>query len=741
MRKTFNVCEQTFQQKGLIQKAIVPQIVETLACAYPELGKNYKNICEIFDQEEELYEASKENNRKLFKTLKISPSSSIKEDDVIDFPGFANAFRKTQDHLKYDKTMKTLSTEYMFDELLIKHGLSDILIQKIATEMGLEVDMDEFSLFKKLKKIEAKSRHAVETNPLFEKLDSEVLPKTEYQCMYDYHFNAKTKQFIVEPLKAKIVFSEFHPDENKHYVILDRTNFYHTAGGQDSDQGQIISLDGKRIFVVENVEIHKGYTIHTGRFEKDTKPFETNDNVNLVVDATRRTHLTQHHTTMHLLQAVMKNVTNQIIFQRSSHVSSSTLKCELGTVGRRIHIEQLEIIENSMRDLIKAEIPIKIQHLDANQLYTIDNLTTVPGATYPESNIRLLTIKSKENDFESIEPCCGTHARNTRELEDFCFLSFKSNTNNRSYDISAVAGPLAQAVRCQGETIVQNFAAFKEKVNRGSNDIDFWESIEGDANRMKREIYEALIPHVTKVKISSEMENVIRHIRLTKRAQFRQSITSEMIDVISKRDQNNESFVVHVLNTKYPLDGGDFAEAEQMCQDLPVILLNVSDNKIVQGRASIPLKYTNEKTFNANHWIRDLVDSFKIKCSAAKSKLNLTQSKLKDIPNEAMDPIRLEKAIHKTKALAAKMFDQPVLADANNRQARANQLSLRLSGIREMIRKGNDLNDFRKINAETESIRDELKHNLYSYNVKSKCVDELVEMNGHLFEAQHQIEK
>lgn len=741
MRKTLHVCEKTFHKKNLIPNAIVPQIVETLGAAYPELEKNYKNICEIFFQEGELYEASKENNRKLFKTLKLSPSSNLKEDDVIDFPGFTNAFRKIEDQLKYDKTLKTLSTEYIFDELSTNHGLSDDLIQKIAAEMGLQVDMDEFSLFKKMKKIEAKSRLEVDTNPLYKKLDSKVLPKTEYQHMYDYHFNIKTKQFIVEPLKAKIVFSEHHPDENKHYIILDRTNFYHRAGGQDSDQGQIISLDGKSIFDVKNVEIHKGYIIHTGQFRKDTKPFETNDNVNLAVDASHRTHLTQHHTAMHLLQAVMKNVTNQIIFQRSSHVSSSALKCELGTVGMRIDIKQLEKIENLTRDIIRAKVPIDIQHLDAHQLYTIDNLTTVPGATYPESKIRLLTIKNEENDFESIEPCCGTHARNTRELEDFCFLSFKSNTNNRSYDICAVAGPLVQAVRYQGNKFVSNVARLKEKLNCVSNDIDSWELIEDEASRIKSEIIEALIPHITKVRISSEIENVIKHIRLTKRAQIKQSIITEMIDVISKRDQNNESFLVHVLKSKYPLDDVVFAEAEQMCQDLPVILLNVSDNKIIQGRASIPLKFTNEKIFNANHWIRDLVDSFKIKCSAAKSKLNLTQSKLEDIPNEAIDHIRLEKALHKTKALAAKMFDQPVLADENNRQARTNQLLSRLSDIRGMLRKENDLNDFRNINAETESIRDELKHNLYSYNVKSKCVDELVEINDHLFEAQHEIEK
>lgn len=741
MRKTLNVCEQTFQKKNLIQKAIVPQIVQTLGTVYPELEKNYKSICEIFSQEAELYEATKENNRKLFKTLNISPSSNIKEMDVIDFPGFANAFRKIEDQLKHDKTAKTLSTEYIFDELSTNHGLSDDLIQKIATETGLEVDMNEFLLFKKLKKIESKSRLDIETNPLYEKLDSKILPKTEYQHMYDYHFNAKTKQFIVQQLKAKLIFSEHNPDENQHYIILDRTNFYHTAGGQDSDQGQIISLDGKSIFDVENVEIHKGYIIHTGQYRKDNKPFEIDQNVNLVIDTSRRTHLTQHHTTMHLLQAVMKNVTNQIIFQRSSHVSPSALKCELGTVGKRIDIEQLERIENSMQNIIKAEIPVKIQHLDAHHLNTIDNLTTVPGAIYPENKIRLLTIKNEQINLESIEPCCGTHARNTKELEDFCFLSFKSNTNNRSYDISAVSGSLVQAVRYQREQIVQKFAELKEKVNRQLNDIDSWQLIEDEAFRCKREIFEAIIPHITKVRLSSEIENVIKHIRLTKRAQIKQSMITEMIDVISKRDQNNESFIVHVLKTEYPLDGVIFAEAEQMCQDLPVILLNISDNKIVQGRASIPLKFTNVDTFNANHWIRNLVDSFKIKCSGAKNKLNLTQSKLKDIPNEAIDPIRLDKAIHKTKALAAKMFDQPVLMDENNRKAQTNRLLSKLSSIRGMLQKENDLNDFQEINAETESVRDELKQNLYSYNVKSKCIDELIEINDHLFEAQHEIEK
>lgn len=728
------IAEQTFHTDNLIQKAIIPQIVESLGPVYPELEKNFENICDVYSHVDELYKSIIENNRKTFKSLGISPTSELQEEDVIDFVNFPKAYRDIEKLQEREKSVK-LSTEFIYEKLHISYGLSEEVIQKLAAEKNLQIDMNEFQLYKKMKRSKTKSQHQMDENVLFDKLISADLPGTRYQHMYDCEFDKNTRQFIVKPLKAKILL--IVNDDNVHHIILDQTNFYHTAGGQDSDTGQMIDSTGECVFNVENVHIHKGYVIHSGRFMNETKPFKIDGEVNLVVDGKRRTHLSQHHTAMHLLQAATKQVTKQIVFQQSSNVSALELKCELGAMGKRVNIDQLDSIEKLICNIIRSRIPIETQHLVAHELYALNNLTTVPGAVYPDGDIRVVKVMDKVNEFQSIEPCCGTHARNTGELEDFCFL--KVNSNNRSYDISAVAGELVQTVRENGKKFLDSFESFKRRAQSNGHSEDEWESLDSEANQMKRRLTDIQIPHITKVRVSVEMEDLEKQIRRTKRIRIKELVVAEMMEALGRRTANKDSFIVHVLETRHPLEEC-LVDAEQMCHDLPVIILNVSDNKIMQGRASIPLKYTNNK-FNANHWISTLADTFNIKCSAAKNKSHFTQSKLKGKSNQKIKPEQLESAVQKTKAIAAKMFDEPVSADRDNRKMQEDHLLSKLVNIRAQLEREMSLDDIHKMNATITDIRNDVKAGLFSYDIMRKCTTELIEINDHQTEARHKIEK
>lgn len=733
MRKTLNVCEQKFQTKNLIQTAIVPRIVESLGYVYPELEKHSKSICDIFQYEDECHKAAVETNRKNFKLLKISPTSNIKEDDIIEFSNFSLAFRDVDERIKSDKKLKTLPVEFVFHKLYLTYGLNEELIQKLAAEKKLNVDMEEFEIYKTMKKQEAKSQHQMDENILFEKIISANLPPTAYQHMYEYVFDNESRAFAVRPLTATVAIVEYNAKDDLFHVVLDRTNFYHTAGGQDSDIGQLITEDG--VFDVQSVTIHKGYVVHTGRFLNAAKPFQPNEQVNAVVNASHRTHLSQHHSCAHLLQAALKKVTNRIVFQESSHVSAANLKCQYGVIGNRISLEQLENIEQLVCRVIQSKIPMDIQHLAAHELYAVNNLTTVPGATYPDDGIRVLHIKDDANEFESIEPCCGTHAGNTGQLEDFCFTSLKVN-NSSSHDIRAIAGRLVEPIKLKGKECRQNFEKLKKKFDCDKKDVDELEAMESEASQIKRQLSDGPLPYITSARILTEMKIFDKQIRTAKRAQIRQSMVSELVDLLATRTQ----FLVHALETKAPLDSLLFVEAEQMCNDLPVILLNVSNNRIVQGRASIPLKYTDGK-FNAKHWLDELARSLNIKCSAAKNNNLFTQSTLNKIPDQCIEPLQLEEAVERTKDLAAKMFGQPVSADDNNRRNESLQLKQSLQAIRSKLKNADGLNDVLDIMATVTNLRNEIKVGSYSYEVRSACQAELAEINDQIIDTRHEIEK
>lgn len=46
-------------------------------------------------------------------------------------------------------------------------------------------------------------------------------------------------------------------------ILLDKTCMYAESGGQEYDMGSIV-IDGVAEFAVENVQVFKGYVLHTG---------------------------------------------------------------------------------------------------------------------------------------------------------------------------------------------------------------------------------------------------------------------------------------------------------------------------------------------------------------------------------------------------------------------------------------------------------------------------------------------
>lgn len=72
----------------------------------------------------------------------------------------------------------------------------------------------------------------------------------------------------------------------------------------------------------------------------------------------------------------------------------------------------------------------------------------VPGEIYPESGLRLISIKCENPQLFSKELCCGTHVTNTQEIEYFCITNLRQ-TNRARFSFTAVAGGPAENV-CQG---------------------------------------------------------------------------------------------------------------------------------------------------------------------------------------------------------------------------------------------------------------------------------------------------
>lgn len=107
-----------------------------------------------------------------------------------------------------------------------------------------------------------------------------------------------------------------------------------------------------------------------------------------------------------------------------------------------------KVIQNYFRNIIKKPTEFKTDILSVQEFYACPNKTVLPGAIYPDDNIRVKRLKHLEENIISIEPCCGTHVNSTSELRSFCITGFKM-TKESSFNITAHCGEIAESVGLQ----------------------------------------------------------------------------------------------------------------------------------------------------------------------------------------------------------------------------------------------------------------------------------------------------
>jgi alanyl-tRNA synthetase len=177
-------------------------------------------------------------------------------------------------------------------------------------------------------------------------------------------------------------------------VVLDRTAFYPTGGGQPSDTG---TLNGAR--VVECIDDGDKGVLHV---VQGAAP-DRNDVVRGRVDWSRRLDHMQQHTGQHILSQAFINLFNAPT--RSFRVLESA--CEIDV---ELHNPTTEVIERAV------ELANNVVWED--RAITIRNVTSDEAAELPlrkeparDSDLRLIEIEGFD-----LTPCGGTHAYRTGEV-------------------------------------------------------------------------------------------------------------------------------------------------------------------------------------------------------------------------------------------------------------------------------------------------------------------------------------
>jgi misacylated tRNA(Ala) deacylase len=187
-------------------------------------------------------------------------------------------------------------------------------------------------------------------------------------------------------------------------LVLDRTVFYPTGGGQPGDSG-VLRWDGGELAIEDTRYGHGGAILHVTAPRSDDASAlpATGDKVQVSVDWDRRYRHMRMHTALHLLGAVLRyGVTCGNIAADRSRLDFDMED----TVDK-------DAVTTAMQALVAGNHPIRCRWITDEELEAQPELVRTMSVKPPKGagHVRLLEIEGVD-----LQPCGGTHLKETGEV-------------------------------------------------------------------------------------------------------------------------------------------------------------------------------------------------------------------------------------------------------------------------------------------------------------------------------------
>ena len=186
------------------------------------------------------------------------------------------------------------------------------------------------------------------------------------------------------------------------HVVLDRTVFYATGGGQPGDVGALLCQDSGRLAIIGTVWGEAGEILHL--IDAATPAPAVGTRVEAVIDWPRRHRLMRYHTALHLLCAVVPApVTGGRMAEDKAHLDFDIDMSELDAAT----------IERRLAELVAADLAVDVGAIAEAELDARPELVRSMSVQPPRGQGDVRTIRIADVDYQ---PCGGTHVRRTGEI-------------------------------------------------------------------------------------------------------------------------------------------------------------------------------------------------------------------------------------------------------------------------------------------------------------------------------------
>ena len=386
---------------------LVPQLIDDMGEAYPELPKQQKLIESVIREEENAFLRTLDRGIKLL-------------DDCMEAASESRIISGVDAFKLYDT-----------------YGFPIDLTELIATEKGFSVDIPAFEAELAKQKERARNATANEFGDWTEYAQGES-EFVGYDSMSVSGATLLRQRTVVQKNKTML------------QLVFDRTPFYGEMGGEVGDTGYICSAEGERIAILNTIK-ENGLTVHIA----EKLPSDPASRFELSVDAARRQRIANNHSCTHLLDTALREVVGTHVEQKGSYVSDKSLRFDFSHF-EKLTDEQIAAVEKRVNELVRTNLPLE-EKRDA----TMDEAHSMGAiALFGEKyGDRVRVVKFGP----SVELCGGCHTSATGNIGYFKILS-ESAIAAGVRRIEAVTGEAAEALVYGMQDIIRTSKAFFNNV-------------------------------------------------------------------------------------------------------------------------------------------------------------------------------------------------------------------------------------------------------------------------------------
>ena len=452
-------------QKQAFFYKLVPDLVQEMGAAYPELKEKQTHIMETLRGEEARFGETLEKGMGLFnqvwhgmkfmklesllpsenadqplilktsdgveftaasrylaegKQIIIRPqvagslneSMVIRMEDVIDVAGSAEFHDKND--MPFAEALENYLNAHIADSKLIisgehifklydTYGFPYDLTADMARELGIELDEEGFE--REMAAQRARARAAqnfkADTQLVYEGQDTEFKGYTE---------RTTTAQIVA-------LYRDSEPVEQLYAgetgaIVLDNTPFYAESGGQVGDVGYIVAGDNR--FEVRDTQKIKAAVF--GQFGVLVSgSLQVGDTVQATIDNDIRNANMRNHSATHLMHKALRDVLGTHVEQKGSLVTAESTRFDISH-PQAITAEEIAEVERLVNQAILANVAVDAQIMSMEDAQQAGAMMLF-GEKYGDE-VRVL----KMGDF-STELCGGTHVARTGDIGLFKIIS------------------------------------------------------------------------------------------------------------------------------------------------------------------------------------------------------------------------------------------------------------------------------------------------------------------------------